>query len=51
MFVTQKYGKKKSLGEIGLNIRKHASSKVGQDQVSVGVSVLCWQATRFANVL
>ena len=40
MFETQKSGNKKSSGEIGLNIRTHASHKVGQDQVSGGVSVL-----------
>ena len=33
---------KTSSGEIGLNIRAHASPKKGQDQVSGGVSVLCW---------
>ena len=42
MFETQKYGNKTSTGEIGLNIRTLASPKVGQDQVSGGVSVLCW---------
>ena len=38
MFKTQKSGNKISSGEI----RIHASPKVGQDQVSGGVSVLCW---------
>ena len=38
-------------GEIGLNIRTLASPKVGQDQVSGGVSVLCWHAAPVANVL
>ena len=35
-----------SSGEIGLDIRTHASPTVGQDQVSGGVSVLCWHAAR-----
>ena len=43
MFETQKSGNKTSSGDIGLDIRTHASPKVGQDQVSVGESVLCWQ--------
>ena len=42
MFEIQKSGDKTSSGEIGLDIRTHASPKVGQDQVSGGVSVLCW---------
>ena len=42
---------KTSSGEIGLNIRTLPSPKVGQDQVSGGVSVLCWHATPVANVL
>ena len=48
MFETQKYGNtcKTSSGEIGLDIGTHASPKVGQDQVSGGVSVLC---TLFKN--
>ena len=33
----QKSGNKTSSGEIGLNIRTHASPKVGYDQVSAGV--------------
>ena len=33
-----------SSGKNGLNIRANASSKVGQDQVSGGVIVLCWLA-------
>ena len=41
MFEIQKSGDKKSSWEIGLDIRAHASPKVGQDQVSGGVSVLC----------
>ena len=45
------YGNKTSSGEIGLNIRTLASPKVGQDQVSGGVSVLCWHASPVANVL
>ena len=40
MFETQKSGNKTSSGEIGLNIRTLESPKVGQDQVSGGVSVL-----------
>ena len=39
-----------SLGEIGLNIKMHAVQKVGQDQLSGGVGVLCWHATPIANV-
>ena len=39
MFETQK---KTSSRDIGLIIRTLASPKVGQDQVSRGVSVLCW---------
>ena len=42
MFESQQYGNKTSTGEIGLNIRTLASPKVGQDQVSGGVSALCW---------
>ena len=51
MFETQKSGNKTSSREIGLNIRTLASRKVGQDQVSGGVSVLCWHAAPVANVL
>ena len=40
MFEIQKSGDKTSSGEIGFDIRTHASPKVGQDQVSGGVSVL-----------
>ena len=43
--------KKTSSGEIGLDIRIHASPKVGQGQVSGGVSVLCCHAAPVANVL
>ena len=39
MFEIQKSGNKTSSGDIGLDIRTHASPKVGQDQVSGGVSV------------
>ena len=42
MMETQKSRNKTSSGDIGLNIRTLASPKVGQDQVSGGVSVLCW---------
>ena len=38
-FEIQKSGDETSSGEIGLDIRTHASPKVGQDQVSGGVSV------------
>ena len=48
MLETQKSGDKTSSGEIGLNIRTHASPKVGQDQASGGVSVLCWLAAPVA---
>ena len=51
MFETRKSGNKTSSGEIGLDIRTHASPKVGQDQVSGGVNVLCWHASPVANVL
>ena len=37
-----------SSGEIDLYIRTNASPKVGQDQVSGGVSVLCWLAAPVA---
>ena len=49
-FEIQKSGDKTSSGEIGLDIRTHASPKVGQDQVSGGVSVLCWHAAPVAYV-
>ena len=51
MFEIQKSGDKTSSGEIGLDIRTYASPKVGQDQVSGGVSVLCWHAASVAYVL
>ena len=51
MFEIQKSGDKTSSGEIGLDLRTHASPKVGQDQVSGGVSVLCWHAAPVAYVL
>ena len=51
VFEIQKSGDKTSTGEIGLDIRTHASPKVGQDQVSGGVSVLCWHAAPVAYVL
>ena len=50
VFEIQKSGDKTSSGEIGLDIRTHASPKVGQDQVSGGVSVLCWHAAPVAYV-
>ena len=51
MFETQKSRNKTSSGDIGLNIRTLASPKVGQDQVSGEVSVLCWHAAPVAIVL
>ena len=51
MFEIQKSGDKTSSGEIGLDIRTHASPKVGQDQVSGRVSVLCGHAAPVAYVL
>ena len=51
MFETQKSGNKTSSGEIGLNIRTHASPKVGQESASGGVSVLCWHAIPITDVL
>ena len=51
MFETQKSGSNTSSGEIGFNIRRLASPKVGHDQVRGGVSVLCWHAAPVANVL
>ena len=51
MFETKTSGNKTSSGEFGLNIRTLASPKVGQDQVSGGVSVICWHAAPVANVL
>ena len=49
MFETQKSENKTSSGEIGIAIRTHASPKVGQDQVSGGVSVPCRHATSVAD--
>ena len=40
MFESQKSGNKTSSGEFGLDIRTHTSPKVGQDQVSGGVSCI-----------
>ena len=51
VFEIQRTGDKTSSGEIGLDIRTHASPKVGQDQVSGGVSVHCWHAAPVAYVL
>ena len=51
IFEIQKSGDKTSSGEIGLDIRTHASPKVGQDQVSGGVSVPCQHATPVADAL
>ena len=42
---------KTSSGDIGLNIRTLASPKMRQDQLSGGVSVLCWHVAPVANVL
>ena len=50
MFEIQKSGDKTSSGEIGFDIRTHASPKVEQDKVSGGVSVLCWHAAPVACV-
>ena len=46
-FDSQKSVNKTSSGDIGLNIRKHTIPKVGQDQVSGGVSVLCWYVVNY----
>ena len=51
MFETQKSGNKTSPGEIGHDIRTHASPKVGQDHVSGRVSVPCQYATSAADAL
>ena len=51
VFEIQRSGDKTSSGEIGLDIRTHASPEVGQDQVFGGVSVLCWHAAPVAYVL
>ena len=51
VFEIQRSGDKTSSGEIGLDIRTHASPKVGQDQVSGGVSVPCRHATPVADAL
>ena len=48
VFEIQRSGDKTSSGEMGLDIRTYASPKVGQDQVSGGVSVLCWHAAPVA---
>ena len=51
VFGIQGAGDKTSSGEIGLDIRTHASPKVGHDQMSGGVSVLCWHTAPVAYVL
>ena len=51
MFETRNSGNKTSWREIDLNIRTHISHKIGQDQGSGGVSVLCWHATTVLNIL
>ena len=51
MFETQKSRNKTSSGKICLYIRTHASPNVGQDQVSGGISVLCWHTAPVVNVL
>ena len=38
---SSKSGNNISFSEIGLNMRTHTSPKLGQDQVSGGVNVLC----------
>ena len=45
-----KSANKTSTGDTHLDIRTHSSPKVGQNQVSGGVSVLCWHAAPVANV-
>ena len=45
MLETQKTGNKTNSEDISLNIRTDASHELGQDQLSEGVSVLCWHAT------
>ena len=50
VFEIQRSGDKTNSGEIGLDIRTHASPKVGQDQVSGRVSVLRWHAAPVAYV-
>ena len=47
----KKSGNKTSSGENALDIKTHVSPKVGQDQVSWGVSVPCWHATPGADAL
>ena len=49
MFEIQSSGDETCSGEIGLDTRTHASPKVGQDQVSGGVSVPCRHATPVAD--
>ena len=49
MFETQKSRNKTSSGEIWSHIRTNGSHNLGQDQVSGGVSVLCWHAAPVAN--
>ena len=39
------------ISSFSLDIRTLASPKVGQDQVSGGVTILCWHAAPVANVL
>ena len=51
VFEIQKSGDKTSSRETGLDTRTHASPKVGQDQVSGGVSVPCRHATPVADAL
>ena len=46
-----KSGNKTSSGDLGSDVRTHSSPKVGQDQVSGGVSVLCWYAAPVEYVL
>ena len=49
MFETHKSGNKTSSGDIDLNIKTYANPEVGQDQVSGGVSVICWHVAPVAN--
>ena len=51
MFETQKSGNKTSSGDNGLNIRILANPKMGQDQVSGGVSVLCFLIHSYRSII
>ena len=51
IFESQKSGNKTSSGQIGLDIRTHASPEVGQDQVSGGVSFFCCHVAPVAYII